>query len=216
MLSASESPKATGSSAAAGAAVAMTTAAAIAKARPTNLRVRIVASGSALPGGICPARLRHFETTARRRAGTSPDVLSMHALPSRNEAGIRGGRRRLSPRTRSVPGREHPAAGARRRRLHGRVLRRRHRAALAARLAGVAVRQRLDDPGVSARTRRPELHARANAHLPRDDGKPTGTPFRSLPRLRDRHPEPARVRQRGTARASRPRPHAATRFGASA
>ena len=38
---------------------------------------------------------------------------------------------------------------------------------MAARLAGDALRQRLDDPGLPARARRPQLHAGADAHLPR-------------------------------------------------
>ena len=67
---------------------------------------------------------------------------------------------------------------------------------MAARVAGDAVRPRLDDPGLPARARRPELHAGADADLPRDDGGPPHPALGPLPRLRDRHAEPARVRQR--------------------
>ena len=58
---------------------------------------------------------------------------------------------------------------ARRLRLPGRRRRRaRARPAVDARLAGDALRPRLDDPRLPARARRPELHTGADAHLSRD------------------------------------------------
>ena len=48
-----------------------------------------------------------------------------------------------------------------------------------ARLAGHAVRPRLDDPGLPTRARRPERHAGPDARLPRGDGAARGIP-RSL------------------------------------
>ena len=57
-------------------------------------------------------------------------------------------------------------------RLPGRRRRARARPAVDARLAGDAVRPRLDDPRLPARARRPELHAGADAHLPGDAGEP--------------------------------------------
>ncbi len=53
-------------------------------------------------------------------------------------------------------------------------------------------------PGLSARARRPELHAGTNPDLSRDAGQAPAAAVESLPRLRDRRAEPARVRQRRT------------------
>ena len=110
-----------------------------------------------------------------------------------------------------------PDEARRRLRLPGRRRRRpRARPAVDARLAGDALRPRLDDPRLPARARRPELHAGADADLPRDAGEPAHPAVGPLPRLRDRRAEPARVRQRrAEARWRRPR-SAATRSGASA
>ena len=52
---------------------------------------------------------------------------------------------------------------------------RRARPAVDARLAGDALRPRLDDPRLPARARRPELHAGADAHLPRDARGPAAS-----------------------------------------
>ena len=71
--------------------------------------------------------------------------------------------------------------------------------AVGARLAGDAVRPRLDDPGLPARARRPERHAGADARVPRGDGDAPHPALAALPRVRDRRAEPARVRQRRAA-----------------
>ena len=87
--------------------------------------------------------------------------------------------------------------------------------AVGARVAGDALRPRLDDPGLPTRARRPERHAGADARVPRGDGAPAHPALAALPRLRDRRPEPARVRQRRAAARSCPPRSAATRSGAS-
>ena len=61
-----------------------------------------------------------------------------------------------------------PAEMLARLRLPRRRRRARARAAVDARLAGDALRPRLDDPRLPARARRPQLHTGADAHLPRD------------------------------------------------
>ena len=68
--------------------------------------------------------------------------------------------------------------------------------AVAAAMAGDAVRPWLDDPGLPARARRPELHTGPDADLPRDDGRSPHPALGPLPRLRDRDAQPARIRQR--------------------
>ena len=50
---------------------------------------------------------------------------------------------------------------------------------MAAAVAGDAVRPRLDDPGLPARARRAQLHAGADADLPRDDGGPPASRARA-------------------------------------
>ena len=67
---------------------------------------------------------------------------------------------------------------------------------MGARLAGHPLRPRLDDPRVPARAGRSELHAGADARLPRGDGEPRDPALAPLPRVRDRRAEPPRVRRR--------------------
>ena len=93
---------------------------------------------------------------------------------------------------------------------------RRARPAVDARLAGDALRPRLDDPRLPARARRPQLHAGADAHLPRDAREPpasrapvTSPATRSSRRACSSSATTSRRR-------SRPRRSAATRSGASA